>query len=829
MNRRRFIFMLIALTLIASITSCKFPTKNNPGSSNAQKTMLYTALDSTSVPLNSGEVKAVLGGIDITIEGGNKDSAAVVTLEEYDNSLFKNEASIADGKGFLLKDLPADFSGRIKVSLDIPEDVLKAYEKQKSDRAITLLLGQYVFSPSMGSVNFQTQAFPDVVVDLQSKKITVELDFSTQMAYASQSKMANLRPTGIQKGLFNPQWWETTPKHLFFKVTAGVLENKTTVGNFTIHFPKNLSAGAVVDALRESKEKLESDALNFELDQELHVYIEDCDSKDSKFSIGTWGFGSVIECDGQFSLSRLGNPYVVISPKIFAQGMEKQLLATVGHELMHFAQYLVYQDYPLIESFETLDESTAVWFESYLLEDPNWMSPLAEQQIDFIYSPWWFATGKIARTGGYGASWFVDDIATVYGADFIREAYSSDNKDGHDAWRNGVERVSGFPISEMFRAFLQEYLLNPEGVSTNLGALARFAQLNDQKIILKFDAATMSVNFQALDSIPETANVTPIPGTINSTGEMNEAPAISISRDLNAMNGYMFIVNFLKQSPAELQTPRPLTVSVSGADAEYTGMMVYGIPAGAPLSSAALIADSINPIFSGGSLTIPNFGASGGGATYDRVAVIMFNDNWAKIDPTTVTVTVTYGSSGKEFSGDGYATAWNYDENVCYLEETCHPPLEPPACYKPPDFSGGGGGGGDDAKPVLPCTIKLPEFCYGNQGCGACAGGNNFIHIGRYNDHRVFLIESLKLDADGQLTDIGILWLNVVGPPSVTSGPNGFEISFVIMDSTDQPKGYLKMQGTFNASGGGGTWVAGHECTGDAVSGTWSVEQIEKY
>lgn len=836
MSRSRFLSLIVIFVVVFSATSCNFPSNKNNSGPSLQENQTFQSLESASVTLSNTGGEITLEGANVTLEGISSSEGSIVTLEMYDSTLLADEINQAEGNGFLLKDIPDSFSGIIKVQLTIPENVLKEYEKGKGKGTLFLQMGTYAYAPSSEGTKFDLSPYHDATIDIEEGSITAEFDFSKPLVYNSPSKFAKPGRPGFNADILSTSWWESTPRQMLFKVTYGLYELSTRADIFNITWSnKHDYVGGVVDMLLESKRLLEEDDMGFVLDQELNVYVKNCDTRDSKFSVGTIGFGEIKECDGQFAVKYGGlSVYMTINPRLLAAGKENELKATIAHELMHYAQYLVYKDYPEALSFESIDEASAVWFESYALNNNNWMSPLADQQKDFIYTPWLFDP-NFARSGGYGASWFIDDIATYNSAAVIREAYSSDNKNGLDAWRNGITRATGIDYSDAFRSFLQEYLLNPSGLSTDLGNLASFGELNDQRIMITYDNNTFAMNFEPIGSLKSSVKPKLTTGKLYAPGEVNTPPSITITRSLNAFNGFMVIVGFPSNIHEDMQASMPLSISVSGSDPERTGVMIYGLGAESSLSGAVGINDYVSPILAGKSTTIESFGAEGGDAQFNRIAIIMFNDNWTKLDASPLSVTISYGSSEREYTGDAYATEWKYDANACFVEESCFPPYNPPACYQPPYLTGGvctdcGMGEGNNTTLDFPCAIQLPEWCYSSyDGCTACSGGRDFTLFGSYGS-QAFLINKLVKDSNGLITFVELQWIDVIGEPTITGDQDNFTATFSVKDSTGEAKGTLTMTGSLSDTGGGGSWSLSHECTGEnTVTGTWDVTSNNSY
>ncbi|MDP2844100.1 MAG: hypothetical protein Q8O06_10760, partial [Acetobacterium sp.] len=318
MSRSRFLSSIVIFVVVFSATSCNFPSNKNNSGPSLQENQTFQSLESASVTLSNTGGEITLEGANVTLEGISSSEGSIVTLEMYDSTLLADEINQAEGNGFLLKDIPDSFSGIIKVQLTIPENVLNEYEKGKGKGTLFLQMGTYAYAPSSEGMKFDLSPYHDATIDVEEGSITAEFDFSKPLVYNSPSKFAKPGRPGFNADILSTSWWESTPRQMLFKVTYGLYELSTRADIFNITWSnKHDYVGGVVDMLLESKRLLEEDDMGFVLDQELNVYVKNCDTRDSKFSVGTIGFGEIKECDGQFAVKYGGlSVYMTINPRL---------------------------------------------------------------------------------------------------------------------------------------------------------------------------------------------------------------------------------------------------------------------------------------------------------------------------------------------------------------------------------------------------------------------------------------------------------------------------------------------------------------------------------
>jgi len=509
--KKFFVILSVFSCFVLLLTSCNIlkMTSQAEGISQEQIDQYSVPLQTQTVNITDGEAQGSLQDLTVSVSG-TSTGGNTFTLAEYDARVHPEVDSIKESQAYVIQDLPQDFSGTLDVSIKIPDNIYRSVNLDNPDRKndIILWVGTESYAPSTGGQVFNFVPVMDAEIDPVDQVVTTSYSFeSNPVVSAPQENNSTVTedsrldsgqeedvvqysgdssndtntqthkipmPPPISRIL--PDYWTTTPKNLYFKVTEGYKWDSTTDGNFTYYFKRDTYVGAVIDDIKEAREVMEND-LGFILNEPISIYIYNMDSRKYIF------FGDESSPDGSYNYNPVTGHTICYHKKLL-EGDPGLLKATVGHELMHFGQTIITNGYALADTFPTIDEATAVWFESYLLGDPNWMSAVTDPFFNFVHSPWWFSEGKVAIQYGYGASWFAEDIINQYGVDFVKLAYAKTNQDGTAAWRFGATHVSGFDdFNQIFRGFLSEYMLNPANLSKKLASLASFENINNEKIV----------------------------------------------------------------------------------------------------------------------------------------------------------------------------------------------------------------------------------------------------------------------------------------------------------------------------------------------------------
>jgi hypothetical protein len=831
MKNKSFTLLGIFVAVLLVLSGCNFPgLSDKPGGSPAKKTT-YTLEPA------GGQVQA--GDLALQFGQSSLPEPASIQIEQSASPAPEEDGVVAQSDTYHVTGLPPEFNGVVDVTVSIPAEILQAMDPSDPDRAgkISLLLGEPAYSPSGGGVTTAFAPLLDAQVDLEAKQIRARLDFSAPVAAGQgPASTGRNRPASVQQSgpLFDQ--WVKSPKDMYYMVryySNGLGE--TTIDKYQISFvTRRDDVGPLVDALKTVSQKLSQ--LGFD-PQPITIYVE----------VPSW----IHDYDGLFSWSLTRGYYVAIHPRLLQGGDEKLLLTTVGHELLHYAQLLTYKDLDIDpETYTSMDEATATWFESYLLSDPTFFDQLANNySLYALYNPWFGGTHEEMQHAGYGASWYVTYLVNQYGDNFVRQAYNNGNPSGGKvAWALGLSDAYGIDNDLTFRQFLQAYFYNPDQVSPGLKTGEDYGEPTERILALQDTGGQLDfVPFQNKISTDAGTNFSTTKGKIQGDQAfyvIDPNPAFHIDRTLSSWNAYY--VSLRVNKALIPQDKGQLQVSVSSSK-PGSGVMVFAVARGDASRAHQALFGPENYLSSdtNSGTIIDNLSAGEGEGIYSEMDFILFNSG---DEPSNVSLDVTFGLSFKPvFSSitcEGY-----------FKTEVSYPPSEEAQCnYMPPGYSGcsdsvnpcnssegggGGGGGGDVA------CLRMPDYCY---QCMPDFGATFFYGLSTpgssYMDNVVF---DLQMDPDGNI--IAFNWgqalfsgFNPV-QTEFTGLPGAFTARYNISCpnvSVDKTPGYVAVNGSdihfevtdygsgsyhdlqVTAVSGSGTWNLGHPVFGDTAVGTWS-------
>ena len=815
---KQLINLVITGFLITSACSL-FQTIGDNGTAEAGK-----ILQTQTISLGGAGGSFQVGDLEIGIGTSNIQNQVEVTLTEIEipsGSGVESQSSL-----FGVEGIPLGFNGNLQARITLPEKLLKGLNLSDPGAAekLSFYFGTYGYAPSAGGFSFGM--FPvDAHVDLAAGVADLQVQVSESFSMAV-SKLA--APAQIDLGQFSAQL--LTEHNFYFLIRNDGGRQIATSEHFKVYYPTSISS-TMISPLIDDLELARADikALGFpwrseEDNLKFPVYIEDCDALEYIY----WG-AATSECYGRFDYSTIYGFHMILHPRTLNSDLQT-LKATVGHELMHYAQTITHLNdlgYTLssmartdgVYAWTMLDEATAIWYEKRITGDPNWLPDVAVLEAEFYRKPWYFETDKIeTQSAGYGASWFVRYLADTIGEGFILQAYlGTGASSGKDALAASIFTSAGTTPQTQFTKFLPAYFLDPAGIAQGLPTTTEFKGIYLQNLFLEATGDQLDFKETMISQNGRSGVVlSAMPGKILESGEIDQPAVASISTSLpGSMTAYFFRMTLPEQiSPWQEKA----LISVEVYSDAGSGAMVYGVPAGL-LSAATPLAGPDNYLSSEGSnfnLFIP---ASEG---FSELAFILFN-NTPPSDATSsqVNVTISYGPArAMTLYGSVTKDSPRYPENICELPSGCYPYTNPPACVETGGGGGGGGGegGGQPWNPV-PCP-SMPDWCY---WCSEYNHASNLVTYGYYGNWDYV---EIYLDEKGNVSDIQFLAHGdelVSGPDIRMTGGTSFEATWVFIDNlSKKPYTTWKMWGQASPSGGSGNWQVSYEIPGVIWTGSWT-------
>ena len=771
-------------------------------------------VSSTEISISPQGSAYVGEGITVEIPEGSAVQETTLTLEEVSEDLPLPEDVAYLSPVFRLSGSLEAISGEILISFEIPEQALGdtslAGDKLRETFYVEVL-EEYVLESG------PQEAFPGyrvpVTVDLDSNSVTARLDLGQAYAMGLASKLS--APAGLPGLTSGPssialrmgRTWTFQPTLL------------SVEGNFQAVYDSSLNVDLIdqlLVLLEEDKLLIENLGLSFaaRTAYPITVQVKDIGNKDGNFS------GSYF----------VNNRELNIHSKFFQSGAAdaQMIKATAGHELLHLVQSLYYpQDYSYganFTKFEWLDEASATWFESVVLGDGSWTPDVAVTNSDFFLTPLNFPADPAEH--GYGASWYLRYLTqhAGLGLGFIPEVYQM-------AYQSGGSNSPGTALenalmarettsADLWPEFLGTYLLEPDQLGSELQTTRYLKQLMISGVYEEDTGVPVQTFESSFYSADEIGSYNPsfIAGYPE---QENSYPQVTLSASLGQLSGKAIMLSVNSDEDTKGIIKKPGLLKIDGfSDGIFSGVSVYGIPAGEGLSAA-------EPLAAPGGLEGPlglnrnlvevkGFGPDG---IYDRVVLIFFN-----ADPTvgelaqkSLSLTITFQPLEQctFYTGEMFIEQASFTDPPCAAYQHCPDPNV--------DY-GTGMGEGDPVEGQKDCS-QAPSYCFEDGQITRLVEymqlgdslpfsfslvnlGENFqarFDLDRNNENASTTLVYLYNDAQASNEDFQSL---------VEDGSIGLEIPYGL--------GSFSLTGYLGESQGSGSFYLYHPNLGDFVSGSWS-------
>ena len=798
-------FRQIALfcSILLVLTSCNLPGRVSTEAGGSQ--------ESTTFELSPGGGSITLDAISVNFSSSSINESSTLPFVRMTSEPVEDDQILVQSDTYVLSDLPVDFDGTMDVVFEIPREVLSAVEKSDPDRAnkIILMVGIDEFSQTGGGETYNFLPVKDAVVDLETRSVSATIDLSNTLVTYTPKKLASM---SLPNQRFSMTYWDVTPNSVRFKVVASRFSwNQTTYssnyGTYTIYFNTG-DFGASLDALMVAIDETELALVELGFTPKpVDIYVEDP------------GAGK----EGQFGWNSYHGYHISIRPALLTGATANEPLLTFGHEFMHYMQALSYPEGSDKNSFISLDEAVAVWFESFLIMNNDYVAGLADQHLKTaLYTPWFSGSSLEMQRAGYGASWYIHYLTKQNGNGFIRQAYTGGYTTGQSGWSQGIKDAYGRSNDILFPQYLADLYLKPDNISG--GIVTSVGTYND-----------IFENWLKLEKTPEgPVTFTPYSGGIPTDQTVvtsiqagsiigglppdpytiEPVPTLNLSKTLYPWNGYAFSIKL---------DPSLYPYDVGQLEVQFydnvpsSGMMIFGIPLEGNITNAVPIngPESIVTGESFDTIVINSVSTKDNDGKYKEILFILYNAGDAE---NFMNVQIQFKPiQPAQLRGTLEATKRLYPNNPCSAIENCSPYFNPPPCTS--QFSGGGGMG--DCEPncvaVVPCTQEAPEFCY---WCSEYVGASQM--VGAYMDAGPSI--GFMIDENGEIQPFESPFGFQQVTPDVQYNPDGsFSMTWTENDNNQKPYVKITMAGKVDSSGGTGTWSYEYQGVGTLFSGTWKM------
>ena len=724
-------FRLTALfcSILLVLTSCNLPGRSSTEAGGAQ--------ESTTFELSPGGGSITLDDISLNLSSSTINESSTLPFSKTTSEPVEDDQVLVQSDTYILSDLPVDFNGTMDVVFEIPKEVLSAVEKSDPERAnkINLMVGMDEFSQTGGEESYNFLPVQNARVDLDARTVSATIDLSNIPMANAPIKLASL---ALPNRRLSTTYWDVTPNSVRFKVVASRYSwNQTTYsspyGTYTIYFNTS-NFGSSLDALMVAIDEAELALVELGFNPKpVDIYVEDP------------GAGK----EGQFGWNAYHGYHISIRPTLLTGGTANEPLLTYGHEYMHFIQALSYPEGADWGSFTSLDEAVAVWFESFLVMNADYVAGLADQHLKTSLSTPWFSGSTVdMQRAGYGASWYLHYLVKQYGNGFIHQAYTGGYTTGQSAWSQGIKDAFGKSNEVLFPQYLADLYLKPGNVSGGIvSSVGTYNDLFEHWLKLEKTPEGQVTFTPYSDGIPKDESIVLSIQSGSIIGDLppdpyqiEPVPTLNMSRTLYPWNGYIFSIKV---------DPSLYPYDVGQLEVRFnnyqpsSGMMIYGVPLEGNISNAVAIRGPDNLLTGESSdpVVINSVSTKDNNGKYKEILFIFYNigdvENFMNVEIQFKPIQPAL------LRGTMDVKERLYPDNPCTAIENCSPYINPPPCIS--QFTGGGMG---DCEPncveIVPCTKEAPEFCY---WCSEYSGAG--VVVGSYMDSGPSI--SFEIDENGEI------------------------------------------------------------------------------
>ncbi len=592
-----------------------------------------TRLGTLSVDSSGGSFSA--DGLSLTVPPGSASESLELELFREDADPAAVEGSDFRSRGVVITGPLDRLQGPLQIGLSVPAEYLTSGDT-------VLVLEEEVISPSGGpAVNVRvlpTQADADsgqLVAVLESPGAGPVGFRSGAGVLASQAR----RPA--------PQPADAEPPTITIRAEDGWVYHGFVSNHFRVSY-----RGRVVNA--------EMVRRGVELLEEQRQLIEDHNFPFTGVTVTDVTLQPLKDKAGQFVPSRLGASSCTLQlanrffyDEGFFTDQYSELQATVGHELLHLAQFIAdprWASTKAVSPLPTLwlDEATSTWFEAIAVGNPDYISPNAQENIRFFESPLFGAPLDQAQNHGYGASFFLRALAARYGDRWIAEIYNqlrAGTRSGtaNEALYNALDQQGSSPGMEWV-PFLETFFTTPYILSANFeGPPSDYAAvINAARTANGSDYTVSFTPNKKLNASSSTA-----PGTLLA----GEPASLQANFQLGGLSAAALSLSFSEKDDTQAAFTQPSQVIIAVDAPADAGVLVYGLEsltgmytslAGAPFAYLS----SRDPASQTGSqILVEDFGPDGSGSGLSQLLLIPFNSRSSLSDPTQtarITVQITF-------------------------------------------------------------------------------------------------------------------------------------------------------------------------------------------
>ncbi len=603
--------------------------------------------------INRSDNQVSLGTLEIDLSGGTFEfddlhleiPAGAVEQPLHLEVLREKRAPAEDSEGLTYRSIgyilrgPLNLlNGTIRVSLNVSPDHIH-------DNAI-LVIEEDVVTPSYGP---QRAVHP---MPTEANPSTGSL--STALAFEQSNRIGTLPESDLSAASLHntipalhvqeaAQQGNSQIDTITIRAESGWIFDYLVSDHFRVayrsKFPDRQMVERGVLMLEYQYQKLSELGFSFGEVQPIHVIIKPLKGKYGQFVPSKFGASN---CSLELSST-------FFNADFYEENL-RELMATSGHELMHFAQFVADPRWAYTKAINPLptlwlDEATATWFEPYAVEDSSYLPPNAAQNRNFIRTPLYFAEKSQAQDHGYGVSFFIRYLTNKFGPGLVRDFYrnlsQTYGKTAAEAFFYTLMMQYDASPSIEWVNFLETYFTTPQSLGTFDGPDIQY-----QAFVV---AGNLAENGNAQVDFNTNKALAKISTTQSGQLTGGKSASLQASFQLGGLSAEGLRISFLKKDENTIkafQQPAQLMIAVHAP--ENAGVLVYGISPGGrtvALAGAPFGYLSYHDPFSetGYRLFVENFSLNRAEGSYNTLILVPFNNNtsYTKESAQTITIQLT--------------------------------------------------------------------------------------------------------------------------------------------------------------------------------------------
>jgi hypothetical protein len=566
-------------------------------------------------------------GVSIYFPAVSSASSEHFDIRLVDSGVGDDEVELRS-KGYVIDGPLHLLTGEMNIVMEAPDGV-------DLDTSVVMIAEEQVYAPSYGDVTSLT--ILPTLIDANTRRLQATLFFQPVTMLENQ-KVASIGLPAVSRQ-------ESIPNNT---ITVRYEKGRFTDSLTSQHFQVSYHAQTVRrDLVKQALSILETQhstllrlGFHFGGVNPIPVNLMPLKDKAGQFVPSKFGIGyATLEIASRYFYTQAG----------FSDNVA-DLTATIGHEMMHFAQFAMDPRWAYTKATnpiatQWMDEATSTWFET-TINSTHMMPKNAVDNVNSIYDPLFGVPLAAAQNHGYGSSFFMTYLVNSIGEQIVGDIYKALGKTSSSTAAEALDttlKTYGTNSSIEWVKFLEVLEVMPY-------ELAGFGGKNYRNLAVleageKDSSGNVAVKFNVNSALQNHVQTTPgfLSGSENAT--------LSASFELGGLAADELYISIKKDGPSATAFLSPGQIVITVDAPAGAGVLVYGVTSAKsiiPLAGAPLNYLSYgDPMTTGGyKLFVDNFSLEGSLESYSGILLVPFNNkstSYTSGDPVAhITINLWY-------------------------------------------------------------------------------------------------------------------------------------------------------------------------------------------